>query len=482
MKRSLVFFILLSLIVSGCNHSEPPVELSTEIAATETPLPPPTATSPHEPTSVPEKNTHYQFEMELDYSRHSAQVTQTINYVNKSNFSLPELMLVVPPRAFLNTYEQTELNGDRLAGFTEDGIRTTIHLNQPLEPGQLTSINISYSLSIPQREGSFGWSQRQLNLNDWHPFIPPLSSEGSWISHDPLFDSANLVVGEYIVNEIADFDLTLRLVEFLPNLLVASGAKAEPLADGMQYSLKKARELSFSISNQFHHEQLDHNGLLIQAYVFQHQRDRAPAMLQIASQAMDLFSEIYGPLNLDQISLVSADFLHNMEMDGLVLISNRVIDFYDNTAENNLTILLPHELAHQWFYSRVGNDQAMEPWLDETLATYSELLFYERYHPELSEWWWDNRIYAHPHSGTVNNSIYDAGSYDNYRASVYLNGAIFMHDLRLTMSDQPFMAALKTYVAENAYQIASKADFLQVFQAANPNVDIPAVFTRYFKD
>jgi len=57
-----------------------------------------------------------------------------------------------------------------------------------------------------------------------------------------------------------------------------------------------------------------------------------------------------------------------------------------------------------------------------------------------------------------------------------------MHDPRLTMSDQPFMAALKTYVAENAYQIASKADFLQVFQAANPNVDIPAVFTRYFKD
>ena len=33
-----------------------------------------------------------------------------------------------------------------------------------------------------------------------------------------------------------------------------------------------------------------------------------------------------------------------------------------------------HELAHQWFYSLVGNDQARDPWLDESLASYAEFV------------------------------------------------------------------------------------------------------------
>jgi aminopeptidase N len=34
--------------------------------------------------------------------------------------------------------------------------------------------------------------------------------------------------------------------------------------------------------------------------------------------------------------------------------------------------LVAHEVAHQWWYSIVGNDQYREPWLDETFASYSE--------------------------------------------------------------------------------------------------------------
>jgi hypothetical protein len=482
MKRFLFFAIFFSLLLSACNKAVPTVEAPEEALPTETSLPSPTPTDTPEPTPIPEEFTRYKFELTLDYSRHTAAVVQTVDYVNKNNYSLPSLLLIVPPRNFADTYQQTELSGDRLSTFSEDGIRTTIQLTQPLQPGEHTSLHIVYNLAIPQREGSFGWTQRQLNLSNWYPYIPPLSLNQTWMSHDPLVDPANMVVGEYIVNEIADFQLNLRLAEYLPNLLVASGATASTTADGVAYSLEKARGLSFSISNQFYQEQLEHNGLLIQAYVFDYQRDKAQAMLQIASQAMDLFTEIYGPYYREQISLVSADFLHNMEMDGMVMISSKVIDFYDGTAENNLTILVPHELAHQWFYSQVGNDQAMEPWLDETLSTFSEVLFYERYHQELADWWWDNRIYAHPHGGAVNNSIYDAGTYENYRASVYLNGAIFLHDLQITVGDQAFQSALKSYVAQNYLKIATKAEFLYAFRAANPNTDIQAVFARYFEE
>ena len=30
-----------------------------------------------------------------------------------------------------------------------------------------------------------------------------------------------------------------------------------------------------------------------------------------------------------------------------------------------------HEVAHQWFYAQLGNDQHREPWLDEGFADFS---------------------------------------------------------------------------------------------------------------
>ena len=33
-----------------------------------------------------------------------------------------------------------------------------------------------------------------------------------------------------------------------------------------------------------------------------------------------------------------------------------------------------HEVAHEWFYGLVGNDQGRDPWLDEAFATYAEAL------------------------------------------------------------------------------------------------------------
>jgi aminopeptidase N len=40
-------------------------------------------------------------------------------------------------------------------------------------------------------------------------------------------------------------------------------------------------------------------------------------------------------------------------------------------------VVIVHETAHQWWYSMVGNDQILEPWLDESLADYSEVVYYD---------------------------------------------------------------------------------------------------------
>lgn len=484
MKRIVLIFFIMLLITSACAPKPESPEGLSEIETSEIILPTdsPEPSETPEPTPEPEGFTKYSFEMRLDYHQKTAEIIQTIDYLNKSDFNLQTIQLVVPPRAYTTAYAQSSLSGVLVSGFSEDGIRTNIQLSQALPPGQRTSINLTYQLTIPQRDGSFGWTERQVNLNNWYPYVPPLAEDGSWLSYEPVLDQqANSLVGEYVVNEIADFELNLYMIENL-NVLIASGANATPIESGMHYALEKARGLAFSCSNQFHHEQVEQDGIMLNAYVFQYQKDKAQAILQIAGKAMSLFTQLYGPYHRKQLTVVAWDFTHSMEMDGMLLMSGNVINFYDGTAENNLTILIPHELSHQWFYSQVGNNQAMEPWLDEALATYSEALYYENYHPELSRWWWDNRVYAHGQGGYVDNSIYDAKTYEVYRNSVYLNGAVFLHELRIAIGNPAFFTALKNYVALNNGKIATKTDFFNALQSENPNANINSVIDRYFRN
>ena len=49
----------------------------------------------------------------------------------------------------------------------------------------------------------------------------------------------------------------------------------------------------------------------------------------------------------------------------------------------------------------VANDQALEPWLDEALCTYSEKLYLETYAPQALDWWLQVRLLYYQPRGYV---------------------------------------------------------------------------------
>jgi aminopeptidase N len=127
----------------------------------------------------------------------------------------------------------------------------------------------------------------------------------------------------------------------------------------------------------------------------------------------------------------------------------------------------------------VGNDQAYEPWLDEALATYSERLFYERYYPDALEWWWAYRIHYYQPAGWVDGSIYNPQGYRPYRDAVYLNGALFLEDLRGLIGDEAFFAFLNDYATTYAHQAASGGDFFNLLREHSQQ-DLEPLLSRYF--
>jgi aminopeptidase N len=168
-----------------------------------------------------------------------------------------------------------------------------------------------------------------------------------------------------------------------------------------------------------------------------------------------------------------------MEYDGLYFLSKGFYNLYSGTPAEYLTAIAAHETAHQWWYAQVGNDQAIEPWLDEALCTFSERLYYENVHPEALAWWQEYRIDYYEPEGWVDGTIYNPEGYRAYRDAVYLNGAVFLEELRTQIGEQAFMDFLKQYLQVNNGKIATADDFFTLLEKYNDS-DLTPLLDQYF--
>jgi aminopeptidase N len=125
-----------------------------------------------------------------------------------------------------------------------------------------------------------------------------------------------------------------------------------------------------------------------------------------------------------------------------------------------------HETAHQWWYGEVANDQALEPWLDEALCTFSELAYYENLHTESVDWWWETRVSSYQPEGNLEGSIYSYTQFEDeylrYRNATYLQGAKFLFELRSALGEEDFYRFLREYREQFQGGIATGDDFFQL--------------------
>jgi hypothetical protein len=487
-SRSIIYSILMTaILLTACGPNLDSIVTPTNTATlvmspTATTAPTSTATPTTTPTPLPlnGQQTQYFIDTTIDYYNRFITATSRSVYTNKTTSPINEMVFIIYPTIFQNAIyvKSVEMgDGTPVTNYRWESHRMVIPLETPLMPGEQISFTHEFELYMPNREGTFGQTGRQLNLAYWFPMIPARSEEG-WLVYEISIINSQ-IVGEHLTFEASDFDLTLQFSDRRENFKIAAGAIPEETDGVIQYQMPLSRTLTLSISDIFTVTEREIDGIKIFSYTFPEESAAGEAAADIAVDAISLYTELYGPMERDMVSIVEADFLHGMEFDGLVLLSRGFYMFYNFTPETNLTIITPHELSHQWFFSLVGNNQAMEPWLDESLATYSEALFYERYYPELVPWWWENRVDNLVPFGYVDNTIYLQSGYDGYRNSVYLNGAHFMQDLRDTIGDEIFFEFLQDYVRTYRYDIASSSDFWTLLKE-HTDADLTPIFNEYF--
>jgi hypothetical protein len=490
MKKSFqktILLVLLTAFLFGCTavaeETSTPTTAPTVEATDTATIEPTTAPSPT-PTATPlplnGQQTQYDIDLTINYYNRFVTATSRASYTNKTQSSINEMVFIIYPTIFQNAIYVKSIkfgDGTPISNFRWDGHRMVIPLETPLQTGEKIEIIHDFELYMPDRAGTFGQTGHQLNLSYWFPMIPPRTETG-WDYYEISLVNSQFI-GENFFFENADFNVRLEFTDRAENMKVAAGVLPREEDGALIYEMKLGRTFTLSVSDVYVIAEREVLGTKVLSYTYPEEAAAGEAAADLAVDAIRLYSEYYGPIMRDLVSIVEADFEHNMEFDGLIMISRGIFMFYNNTPETNLTIITPHEVSHQWFYSLVGNNQAMEPWLDESLATYSEALFYEHYYPELVSWWWENRVDGHSPTGYVDNSIYLEQGYTAYRNSVYLNGAHFMQDLRDTIGDDAFFNFIKAYALEYRYQIATGEDFFSTL-AAYTDEDLTPLLDDYF--
>ena len=230
------------------------------------------------------------------------------------------------------------------------------------------------------------------------------------------------------------------------------------------------RDFCLVLSDIFQHSSVKVGNTVINYYGYTNDKNLEEC-LSIAEDALTTFNSMFGQYPYSQLSVVKANFLHGgMEYPNLVLIS-------DDIAESDLAYVIVHEIAHQWWYGVVGNDEYSHAWMDEGLAEYSTLLFFkenENYNENFStlienatqSYKTFVRVYqtvTGEVDTSMNRPLNEFNTEPEYVQCTYTKGLLMFDTIREMVGERKFSKALKNYYEDFAYKNASPAQMVASF-------------------
>ncbi|MDT7573384.1 MAG: hypothetical protein QOE05_3558 [Actinomycetota bacterium] len=167
------------------------------------------------------------------------------------------------------------------------------------------------------------------------------------------------------------------------------------------------------------------------------------------ARAMRVHAARFGPFPYERLAVaVLPDIGGGIEYPAAILLGKN--QTRDATAS--------HEVGHEWFYGLIGDDQARDPWLDESFATYAEALdrgtgpTYERM-----------TIPSGGKGRTGQPMTFWESRQSIYFRSVYVQGAAALLQARRASGALAFDNALRCHIRRNAHRITTPSDIRTSF-------------------
>ena len=316
---------------------------------------------------------------------------------------------------------------------------TTLTLRSPLRAGQSITIRLPWQLRVP-RSGTDRIARFRdgVRLGSFFPILAWDPRRG-WVTDPPT-----RILAETSTSPVADFDA--RVTAPAGARVLASGTRVGP----ERWHATAVRDFAVA-AGRFRvvtARAKAPNPVTVNVAVAggaQVPRD----VLALTLRTLRQLAQRYGAYPWSSYTVVATPDLgaEGIEYPTLVYIGSASI----------VTLLVQHESAHQWFYSLVGNNQARDPWLDEALATWSQI--------RLS----GGSVFDYRAVGPARHvgapvSFFGTNTVEYFR-QVYGGGVAALASLR---ADAKVDCALKLYAARAAFRIAQPRDLLDALDRVIP--------------
>ncbi|HSP23259.1 MAG TPA: M1 family metallopeptidase [Planococcus sp. (in: firmicutes)] len=309
----------------------------------------------------------YDIELELD-SEDVFHVAAKIKVTNDSDTAFEDIGFYFIPNA-LNPDETSDFYQDSAESEIEEILGTDgvmpyslennellIELHSPLQPGESETIDVGYTLKLP--EGGLRLSQEERNfyLAQWYPMLAQF--DDGWVIQD--FD----LTGESYHTGFGEFKVTYRLPQ---DFFVATSAEDGTVQASSSGTVQgeKIKDFYMALLNpaQWLHETVGVDGTDIRLFMPLDQ-ELLDESAQVAQAAFAFFEETIGVNPFPELDIIGNDGY--MEYPNIVEVG---------ADQASIDTVLVHEIAHQWFYFIVGNNPFEDAWLDESITEFASSLF-----------------------------------------------------------------------------------------------------------
>ena len=447
--------------------------------------------------SIAHNLTSYEIEANLDYQNKTLTASMKVNYHNTSPADFDNVKFHLYPnafreeskvykavsetqkvRAYPNGFSEGGININRVAAngenvdFVLEGEDKNI-LNVPIKAGVKsggwTQIEIDFDLVIPNCNHRFGYGENTLNLGNWYP-IACVYQEGGFVTDGY---SSN---GDPFYSEVANY---LVKITYPSNLVMASvGEFVEETEQGESttsvYSARVVRDFALVFSENFEIITQQVDDVVVSYYYFE---DKAPAKsLQASVEALNTFEELFGQYPYKHLRVVKADFLQGgMEYPTLVYVASDI----DVEADYRNTIV--HEIAHQWWYGVVGNNECEYAWIDEGLAEYSTALFYDKnpqyernseqvFSEALSSYLLFCDVYRDVYDEldtSMNRNLHKFSTETEYVYLTYVKGVLMFDSIADVIGEQKMQKALKKFYEDNMFKVVTPSELISAIESVS---------------
>jgi aminopeptidase N len=342
-------------------------------------------------------------------------------------------------------------------------------------------LSLQFTTPIPTGAGAGNYGELAnqegvLALAHFYPTV--VVYDNGWRTETPSSQ------GDVIYHDASLYDVTLIAPDGLTVVATGSTLGKKDNGDGSatwRLAGGPMRDFNIIASGKYQSASRQVGDVTVSSYFLPEDVAGGKQALDWAATALQTFEQAFGSYPYRELDIAATSTsAGGIEYPGMVVIASRLFD--DPNSREFFEAATAHEVAHQWWYNVVGNDQVTQPWLDEGLAQYSTYLYYRAVYGDPGATGFEDSLKRRwERVSFVEKPVgLPVGDYQGkeYGAIVYGRAALFFLALRDQIGEEKLAELLRRYHSDFAWRVASSQEFQALVETVSGQ-DLDALFKKW---